>query len=256
MANPFSYQGGRNRLSTLAPWSKAIFLICASLASMRLPLLPLAALFAAGLAAHPATRTDFQGLGKVAKLILFLVVFSALARGLLPAEGVVFDWSALPPSLLHGLRLSTAFIFARLYYAGTKASELGDLLTMAARKLRKADPKAAESPGTAAGRRILADPGIIISLSLSFLPKTFEAMERVQEAAKTRGYRPKAFALRKSAAMLETIVFVGVKSALSTARSLETRGYSWTRTLRSRPSSLADYLLAGAGALIAILTLA
>ncbi|TXT44285.1 MAG: hypothetical protein FD137_1626 [Spirochaetes bacterium] len=248
MANPFSYRPSRNRLTSMASWSKAIFLICVSLAAMQFPLMPLTALFLGGLLLHWIMGIDFRGSGKVLAFILYLTTFSALARGLFPGESAFFDPSTLPYSLTHGLRLMTALFYARLYYASTKASELGDVFSSLARKVA-GEPKG----GRYAAFRFASDPGMLISLSLAFLPKTFESMERVRESARMRAYRPRIFAMKKSALMLETFVFVGVKSALSTATCLETRGYSENRTIILPRAKPGDFLIVAAGLGIAVL---
>jgi hypothetical protein len=80
-------------------------------------------------------------------------------------------------------------------------------------------------------------------------------MESIRESARMRAYRPRIFALKKSALMLETLVFVGVKSALSTARCLETRGYSEARTILIPRAKPGDFLIVTAGMGIAALAL-
>ncbi|MCE1195553.1 hypothetical protein LWX53_03530, partial [bacterium] len=165
--NPFAYEPLDSPLARLDAPSKAFFLICASTAAMRFSLPALIALLCAGIFLLAGLRIGVAGMGRPALALGVLVAFSALVRGMLPGDGRIFAAETLGASALYAARLAAVFVFARLYYASTKAAELGDYLSLAARRLRSwfgggrragADSPPADSPA--------ADPGMMLSLSL------------------------------------------------------------------------------------------
>jgi len=241
--NPFAYEPLDSPLIFLAAPSKAFFLICASTAAMRFNLPALAALLGAGVILLVSLRVGASGMGGPALALGFLVGFSTLVRGIFPGDGRVFATETLGASALYAARLAAVFVFARLYYASTKAAELGDCLSVAIRKARSrfaaSDRLAATSP--------TADPGIMLSLSLLFLPRVFEHYRNVREAAEIRGYGLRRHRMSGSMAMLRTFLYVSVRGALRTAQAMELRGYSPSRTIVAPPLKQADAAVAAAG---------
>jgi len=261
MTNPFSYQPARNPLSRAGAVPKMFLMVCVSVASMNFSPLPLLILIAAGLLIHRLAGIPLGAMIKPSVFILYLGIFSALVRGLFPGGGRLFALETLGDSGLYTLRLFSAFLCARLYYTSTRASELGDSLSVFARRMfpnLRIPPDHGQELTLNPGRKapysgILADPGMILSLSLLFLPKTFETLGRVKEAAVLRGYG-KGKTLPKTMAMIGTLVSVSVKSALTTAKAMEARGYSARRTITRRKTTAGDYALCAAGFLILILS--
>lgn len=246
--NPFAYEPLNSPLARLGAPSKAFFLACASMAAMRFGLPALIALLGAGIFLLAAFRIGTSGMGRPALALGVLVAFSALVRGLLPGDGRIFAAETLGASALYAARLAAVFVFARLYYASTKAAELGDYLSLAARKARswfggkkriEADSPASDSPA--------ADPGMMLSLSLLFLPRVFEHYRNVREAAEIRGYGLRRRSMSGAMAMLQTFLYVSVRGALRTALAMELRGYSPSRTIIAPALKAADAAVAAAG---------
>lgn len=249
MTNPFSYQPGNNSLTALSAAAKAVFLICVSIASMRYSLSHLLILLIVSVFLHPVFGISIQGIVTPGLYIFFLTAFSAVARGLFPGDGRIFAMETLAWSLSYGTRLLTVFLYARLYYASTKAAELGDYCTRLQRlvsirtiiKTHTTDVDEELEPG------ILSDPGTLIRISLLFLPRTFDTFNRIREAATMRSCGVRRLSLKQWLAMAETLVFVSIKAAITTAGALEARAYSARRTIRKRPFSIFDWLTILAG---------
>lgn len=246
--NPFAYEPLDSPLARIGAPSKALFLICASTAAMRFGLPALIALLGAGIFLLAAFGIGAAGMARPALALGVLVAFSALARGMLPGDGRIFAAETLGASALYAARLAAVFVFARLYYASTKAAELGDYLSLAARKARswfggsmrtQAGSSAADSPAS--------DPGMMLSLSLLFLPRVFEHYRNVREAAEIRGYGLRRRSMPGALAMLQTFLYVSVRGALRTAQAMELRGYSPSRTIVAPALKAADAAVAAAG---------
>ena len=217
---------------------------------MSFGLLPLLALLAVGIILMATLRLPLKEMGKQAIAIGYLALFSAIARGVFPGGGRFFDLSSLPSSALYGLRLLTVFFFARVYYVSTKASELGDYLSLAARKARGAKAQAGQARAPAT---ILADPGMLLSLSLLFLPRVFDNYRKVREAAELRAYGIRRKRIANTLPMLQTFIFMSIKGALVAARAMELRGYSEARTLTPARLSQKDAAVFIAGAILLVL---
>lgn len=214
---------------------------------MSFGLLPLLALLAAGIILMETLRLPLKEMGKQAIAIGYLALFSAIARGVFPGGGRFFDLSSLPASALYGLRLLIVFFFARVYYVSTKASELGDYLSLAARKARGTKAQA-RAPAT-----ILADPGMLLSLSLLFLPRVFDNYRKVRDAAELRAYGIRRKRIANTLPMLQTFIFMSIKGALVAARAMELRGYSEARTLTPARLSPRDAVVFIAGVILLVL---
>ncbi len=256
--NPFAYEPLDSPLARLGAPSKAFFLICASTAAMRFGLPALIALLGAGILLIAAFRVGAAGMGRPALALGAIVAFSALVRGMFPGDGRIFAPETLGASALYAARLAAVFVFARLYYASTKATELGDCLSLAARKAKSrfggakrtiGKPPAADSPtaDSPAADSPAADPGMMLSLSLLFLPRVFEHYRSVREAAEIRGYGLKRRSISGAMAMLQTFLYVSVRGALRTAQAMELRGYSPSRTIPAPMFKPADAAAAAAG---------
>lgn len=235
--NPFAFDAPESPLAQASAPSKAFFLICLSTAGMGFGFLPLALFLAGSIALFMAMHLPFRGMGKPALAIGFLLAFATLARGVLPGDGRIFAIETLSASGLYAMRLAVVFLYARMYYVSTKASELGDFLSVAARK---------------AG--IKADPGMMLSLTLLFLPRVFENYRKVKEAAGLRGYGAGGRRAKGLLPMLETYMVTSVKGALRTAQAMEARGYSEERTIPIRRFSMKDAAIAAAGAVLLFLS--
>ena len=244
--NPFAFEPLDSPLAKASAISKGFLLISVSTAAMNFSLMRLIALFCAGVLLMAGMRLSFKGIGKPAIAIGYLVIFSAIARGIFPGEGRLFDFASLPASALYGLRLATVFLFARMYYVTTKASELGDYLSLAVRKVRKSN---AREPAA----HLLADPGMLLTLSLLFLPKVFDNYQKVKDAAELRAYGIRRRRLANTLPMLQTFIFMSIKGALITAKAMELRAYSEDRTIIPGRFSLIDAGVLIAGAILFIL---
>lgn len=242
--NPFAFEPLDSPLAKVSAAPKALVLICVSTAAMRFSPFALAALIGTGAALMASMRIPIRGMGKAAVALAYLALFSAIVRGMLPGDGRFFAVETLPASALYASRLTAVFIFARLYYASTKASELGDCLSLAARKVTNFK---------AGGSTILADPGMLLSLSLLFLPRVFDNYQRVKDAAELRAYGIRRKRLANTLPMLQTFIFTSMKGALVTARAMELRGYSEARTISPQRLSLADAAIAVGGVILLIL---
>ncbi len=244
--NPFAFEPLDSPLARISAVSKGFLLICISTAAMRFGLLPLLALLVASAIIMATLRLPFKEMGKPAIAIGYLALFSAIARGIFPGGGRLFDVASLSASALYGVRLLIVFFFARIYYVSTKASELGDYLSLAARKV--AGFKARSSPN------ILADPGMLLSLSLLFLPRVFDNYRKVRDAADLRAYGIRRKRMANTLPMLQTFIFMSIKGALVAARAMELRGYSEARTLAPTRLSRMDAAVFIAGAILLVLT--
>ena len=219
--NPFGYEETSGLLDGLSAVAKAFFLGCLSISAMAFGPVPTIILFVCGLALHTAEGISFTPTIKAGTYILWLAVFAAALRGILPGDGRIFAVETLRESGLYAARLLLIFLYARLFYVSTRVADLGSFLTAAVRLFRK---KAVRSG-------LSADPGMLLILSMLFLPRTFDSYVRVRDAAALRGFSAGPMRFRKLSSMIETVVFMGMKNALLAARALETRGYSSLRTI-------------------------
>lgn len=245
--NPFAFEPLDSPLARVSAVSKGLFLVCVSAAAMRFNLLPLAMLIGGGIVLMTVTRIPILGMGKAGAAIGWLALFSAMVRGILPGDGRLFAPETLPASALYAARLTAVFVFARLYYVSTKASELGDYLSAGARKV------AGLFENKKGKFRILEDPGMLLSLSLLFLPRVFENYGKVKDAAELRGYGLRRNRLATTVPMIQTFIFTSIKGALHTARAMELRGYSEARTISLRRLSPVDVAVAAAGGILLVI---
>ena len=255
--NPFAFEPLGSPLAGISAPAKGVFLLCVSIAAMKYGLVALSLLAAASLIIQRAADIPFRGMGKTALFIAYLSLFSAIVRGIFPGDGRVFAAETLPGSALYSLRLATVFVYARLFYVSTKASSLGEFLTSASRnvfrllgseKRRKAAGKGeAAAGGASAGEGILSDPGMLLSLSLLFLPRVFDNYAKVREAAALRGYGRGRKKIAHFLPMMQTFIFMSIKGALLTAGAMELRSYSSERTIEREKFTGADCIVAAAG---------
>jgi energy-coupling factor transporter transmembrane protein EcfT len=245
MTNPFAYREASNPLSRFAAGPKALFLLCSTAAAMAWAPQELALLLAGGLVLHAVSRITFRESRTPLLFILGLSAAAALFRGIAPGDGRIFASETLIPSILYALRLAAIYLYARVFYASTRVSRLGDSLTLV---FRKAAPAAGKS-----GRSILSDPGLLVTLTLLFLPRVFDDLIRVREAAALRCYGLGRKNVGRELAMLGTMVLVAVKGGLRTAGALEARGYSSLRSIETLKWNWADWLVAAAGPLLLVL---
>lgn len=248
---PFRFSRGNFPARRFHPLSKLIALLALSLASTQaqapwLPALAVAAglaLAAAG-AFRPGLARGLRVLARDARFLIPLGLFIVAFRVVDPWGPRLLEASELLPALLYVARLAMIFAFAEAYFRSTSAGELSAATTGLARRLFRRDD---------------LDPGLYLSLAVNFIPRCFDAWERAREAALARGYggrhgrRPR---FRASLALLESFIAGSIRSALSTAEALETRGYAPQRTLQALPFSLADLALAAVSAAAGLAALA
>ncbi|GEM_PF-278051 len=280
--NPFALQPLAGPLPRLGALSKAVFLICLSIAAMRFEILPVSLLFVLFLTLSTLMGLSLRESAAAGRGLFILLAFSALARGLFPGDGRIFAWESLGPSALYALRLGTIFIVARLFYTSTRVSELGNYFSVAYRLLRgyKVAPafhvvternqgaaisqdspersrRAAASPGSPKADRsssLAADPGMMLTLSLVFIPRTFENYRRIREAAECRGFGVRKKRLFSGLELLQALLFSSIKNSLKTAEAMEARAYSPERRIIVSDLRSADILLMVSGLGMAILS--
>lgn len=258
--NPFAIQSLKGPLPGLSALSKAFFLACISIAAMNLSLPLLAVLLTLFLASGQAMGLKLKDAAGAGLSLGILMLFTSLARGIFPADGRLFAPESLAPSALYALRLALIFACARIFYASTRVSQLGDFLTVLVRPVLAG--KGSVTPGknphtekTGKSQALAADPGMMLSLALVFVPRAFENFKKLREAALARGYGRGKTRFGSSLALLYTFIFSSIKSSLRTAEAMEARAYSPRRTIVLPGFSLADFALAGIGLLVVILSL-
>ena len=242
MTNPFAYRESHNPLSRLAAGPKALFLLCLATAAMTFGPVPLGFLLAGGIILWRVTRTAVGDSKEVPLFILGISAAAALLKGLIPGDGRIFAVETLGPSAMYAARLAAAYFYAQTFYLSTRIAQLGDLLTGLFRKLVSKAAMEDSSP--------LKDPGLIVTLTLLFLPRVFDDFIRVREAAALRGYGAGKKSIGRGLAILTTTILVAVKGGLKTAKALEARAYSSSRTLETRKLTRMDWITAVAGPLI------
>lgn len=277
--NPFAFEPGASPLARVHPVAKLIFLLAITSLVMKagVTLLIVLALAATalqwGLPLHGGASIGF---------VLWLSLFAAIVRGVLPGDGRLFDPATLGPSAYYALRLVAVFLFSRAFYATTRIAEIGDWITAGWRLLRKPlsriRPSRRSGNGTASARGSVAspagtgdaietnmhedsahhadiadDPGILITLTLLFLPRIFDLYTRIDEAGEIRGIRLRRRNVLRSLGMLQQLVFAGMRQAYRTSMAMEIRGYSPYRALRLRPFNAADWAVLGVPLLLLLL---
>lgn len=253
--NPFAFEPANSPLAELSAFAKAVFLIFVTLVAMQFQIVPLLVLVGAGFFLHFPMRVPLRSMRKTILFIVYLSCFSTAMRGIFPGDGRLFAPETLPASLVYALRLLAVFLYTHLYFASTKAAELGEYLTASARWISARIRKVRKTgSGHSGADGMVSDPGMMLSLSLLFLPRAFENYQKVSEAAKVRGYGLKKNKMRDLLAILQTFIFANIKSALITARAMEMRGYSNRRTIKPSRLVFADFALMGAGAGLYILS--
>ena len=227
---------------------------------MNLSLLPLVILLALFLASGQMMGLKLKEAAGAGLSLGILMLFTSLARGIFPADGRLFAPESLAPSALYALRLVLIFACARLFYASTRVSQLGDFLTILIRLLltRKgsvARGKETDTEEDGKNPSLAADPGMMLSLALVFVPRAFENFKKLREAALVRGYRKGKARLGSSLALLSAFIFSSIKSSLRTAEAMEARAYNPGRTIILPRFSPADLALTCIGLLVVILSL-
>ncbi|MDX9826547.1 MAG: energy-coupling factor transporter transmembrane component T [Spirochaetia bacterium] len=265
--NPFALQPLSGPLPRLSALAKAVFLICLSISAIRLDLAPLGILFLIILALSRLAGLRIRDSAGAASGLIILLIFSTLARGLFPGDGRVFALESLGASALYALRLGTIFASARLFYASTRVSELGDYLSAGFRfflraaiqpDLRKQDPRPAAAPVAGEPQpppSLVSDPGMMLSLSLVFIPRAFESYRRIREAAECRGFGTGKKRLFSGLSLLQALIFSSIKNSLRTAEAMEARAYSPGRRISLPRLKRADLLLMTSGLILVFLSL-
>lgn len=253
--SPFSFSSGASPVHRLHPLSKLAALLALSLASSSAPawaLLPLAAAASGSLAAAGAAMA-MRELAAKARFLLPLAVFVLVFRVVDLWRLPVVSTAEILPAILYVARLLLVFLFAESYFRSTSSAELAAATSVAARRLF---------------RRNDIDPGLYLSLAVSFIPRCLEAWSRTREAAFARGYGGRRggggggrqaspwVRLRSSLALLESFIAASIRGALETADALEARCYIPTRSQASRRFSGADLALVAVSTLAAVLSLA
>jgi energy-coupling factor transporter transmembrane protein EcfT len=254
--NPFALQPLSGPLPRLSALAKAIFLICLSVAAMRLDILASSLLLALLLVLGALMGLRLGDGAAASRGLAVLLVFSALARGLFPGDGRIFAVESLRPSIIYALRLGTIFAAARLFYASTRVAELGDYLSAGFRRLRRVAAsfrKRGKARGSDRPPSLASDPGMMLSLSLLFIPRAFESYKRIRESAESRGYGVGRSRFFPGLALLQALVFSSVKNSLRTAEAMEARSYSPERRIMLSRLKSADMLLIGLGLFLAFL---
>ncbi|MCX7775322.1 MAG: energy-coupling factor transporter transmembrane protein EcfT [Spirochaetaceae bacterium] len=276
--NPFAFEPGASPLARLHPVAKLIFLLAITSLVMKSGVTLLLALALAatvlqwGLPLHGGASIGF---------VLWLSLFAAIVRGVLPGDGRLFDPATLGPSAYYALRLVAVFLFSRAFYATTRIAEIGDWITAGWRLLRKAlirirpsrrtgnviasargsvtspggtgDAIEVDTDGSAPHADIADDPGIFITLTLLFLPRIFDLYTRIDEAGEIRGIRLRRRNVLRSLGMLQQLVFAGMRQAYRTSLAMEVRGYNPDRALRLRPFNAADWAVMAVPLLLLLL---
>lgn len=238
--NPFSLSETNNGLSKLSALSKLISLTLLSMTSMNAQLPELIALLVASLIFHFIYRIKLADSKKMLLFILYITIFTSIVGIIAPGDGRLFSIELLPRFLTYSLRLYTVFFFSHLFYATTKVSDLGNYMTRLAQKARK-DRFKSELINNKYSDSI--DPGMAISLTLLFLPRSFSIYETIREAAEIRGYGLKKHKIADFLKILETFLIFSLRYALKTSNAMKIRGYSPWRTVRVQKLKLGDYFL-------------
>ncbi len=235
---PFQFSWGDYPARHFHPLAKlaSLLALCLATAHANLAgLLLLGTAGAVGLAAsgafRPRMREGLKALAHNARFLVPLGVFVAAFRVVAPGDGRLFAWSELGATAIYLARLAAVFVFAEAYFRSTSAEELAAAASRSARRiLRRGD----------------VDPGLYLSLALSFIPRCFATYERAHEAALARGYGGKSgrgAMLRAAIALLECFIANCLRGALLSAEALELRSYSPARTLPELPLRRCDAAL-------------
>ncbi|HOX32814.1 MAG TPA: energy-coupling factor transporter transmembrane component T [Spirochaetales bacterium] len=176
--------------------------------------------------------------------LAWLGLFAALAQGLDFTEGIRLEVGGLRAAAEYCLRLATAFLAGRLFYASTTRAELREAATRAATLL----------PGR--GRR---DLGLSLSLVLGFMPLIAEEWRSTLEAAKARGIRfgkGAGAGLQPGAALLTAYLRRLMLAAVYLPEALAARGWRGEGGVSFRRWKGRDYItVAALSALLAITAL-
>jgi energy-coupling factor transporter transmembrane protein EcfT len=150
----------------------------------------------------------------LASLALFIAATRALA-----------NFAALPLALRDIARLLLVFLAGEFFFELCPPERAGRALTRFCRKL----------PGL---RR--RDPGVALSLCLSFFPRSLALFRQAFQAAKLRGYGRRGIKLGATVIVLSSLVVAALRRALETSQALTLRGYSPERTIENEPFAPLD----------------
>jgi energy-coupling factor transporter transmembrane protein EcfT len=225
---------GLGPVSSLDPASKLLSLaLLSSAALFASPALALALAFGAILLLLKSGLRLGTVLRESSIIALFALFAAALRLIGLPGS-LDYPQPVLAEAGAYGLRLLTAFMLGRLFYASTPASELRDAGTRIARRL----------PFVRA-----LDLGLGLSLILGFVPLIFEEWRSSLEAARSRGLTRRAPLTRQAlfvAAFLRRLML----RAVATPEALVARGWSRERGLVPSRWGSKDTLLCCGSAMI------
>lgn len=238
--NPFSLSETDNGLSRLSALSKLISLTLLSMASMSAQLPKLFMLLVVSLLIHYIYRIKLADSKKMLLFILYISIFTSIVGIIAPGDGRLFSVELVPRFLTYSLRLYTVFFFSHLFYVSTKISDLGNYLTRLAQKAKKNRNQSHLINSTYSNSM---DPGMAISLTLLFLPRSFSIYETIREAAEIRGYGLKKHKIADFLKILETFLIFSLRYALKTSSAMKIRGYSPWRTVRVQKLKLGDFFL-------------
>lgn len=229
---PFRFEWGDHPARRLHPLAKLGTLLVLSIsASMAGPLglavlaaIAVAVLALAG-AFSPNLLEGVLTLLRQARFLLPLGLLVAVFRVIDPGGQSLFRFQELPPTALYLARLAVVFAFAETFFRSTSAAELASATSCAVRAvLRRRD----------------IDPGLYLSLAVSFIPRCLEAWERSREAAVVRGYGGWRTPFRSTLLLLESFVANSIRNALTTADALQARGYAPSRSFAPMGFGLVD----------------
>jgi energy-coupling factor transporter transmembrane protein EcfT len=174
----------------------------------------------------------FSGLSllKIMRETLFIFIFTGITAALRiwgSTLGSIDRGAVIYDSLIYFLRLLSAFLAGRLFYASTTSSELRDAATRIMRKIPLL-------------RRL--DLGMYIALVLGYIPLIFEEWQDSREAARSRGMSRKPD-LRQESRFMTAFMRRLMLKAVELPQALKARGWSRSRGIAPLQWGLPDTIL-------------
>ena len=237
----FGFTPASGPLSRLHPLVKMTVLLIISSIAMNASPIQLFILVIPSLLMLISAKPVLKQTVQRAIFLLWMTFFIFLMKLICLGFNLQSFFNALVQTSIYMFRLVIIFLQAETFFRTTSPRDLGTSLTHLIRKTL---------------RRKNIDPGLFLALSISYIPKTFEAWKRSSNAALMRGFRFSGIrGFTATMELLSSFISNAIRFAARSAKAMESRGYTKKRTIQDFHISLGDYLLMALAIILKIFTI-
>lgn len=225
--NLFLYIEKNTPIHKLNPLSKTVFFFIINLMIFTAGFIESSCIFLSVLSGLMIARLNVIKIIKGLRLLLLFIVF-ILIFGVIDihSSGTFYvNVVQLEKQGLFIYKLIISFFMVELFLATTKISDINNIITIAASKIPLV-------------RRL--DPGLYLSLTLSFIPGIIREYGSVMAAIRIRNGDNIRNPVKKIMLICIPLITIMVKKALNTAAGLQIKCYTGNRTIIIKPINVTD----------------